>query len=371
MFQNIQPNKSKYLIFTGGHHTGALAVAQKLKSKGWGIIWVGHRHSQWGDLTDSAEYREVVASSIPFYELKAGKLYRTTNLLKLLRLPLGFLQAASLVFRFRLGLGARLKGIVTFGGYLGVPICIAGWLFRLPIIAHEQTVTTGWANKVISLFARKIAISWPSTSHHYPQDKVTLTGLPFRPEVLSRYNQTSKRQSDLIYITGGKQGSHTINLAVFSVLPSLLSSYYVVHQTGSSSLHSDYTAALKLRAQLSPHLARKYSVIDYLSPDSAARYLSSASVVVSRSGAHIVQELALFKSPAVLIPIPWSSHDEQNKNAQVLVHANQAVLLPQTKLSGDELLSAISSAAHLTPRPLKVITTGLENLVHLIETTFT
>ena len=162
----------KTLVFTGGHHTSALVVAKELKKKGWNIIWYGHRHSMWGDESDSAEYREVTAAGIKFYDLKAGKFYATFSPLKLIRIPYGFLQA------FLLLIFHRPNGIVSFGGYLAVPTVICGWLLGIPSVTHEQTLVAGWANKLISLFVKKIAVSWPNSLTHYPKAKTIFTGLP-------------------------------------------------------------------------------------------------------------------------------------------------------------------------------------------------
>ena len=166
------------LVITGGHHTGALEVAKSFSASGVPVVWFGHRHSLWGDPSDSAEYREVTAAGIPFYDLWAGKFYRTLNPLKLIRIPYGFLQA----FHYLITL--KPSGIVSFGGYLAVPTVICGWLLGIPSVTHEQTVVGGWANRLIALFAQKIAVSWPESLKYYPQHKTILTGLPLRPEIL-------------------------------------------------------------------------------------------------------------------------------------------------------------------------------------------
>ena len=358
------------MIFTGGHHTGSLAVAAALGQKGWNIIWLGHRYSQWKDRSDSAEYREVTAAGIRFVNLKAGKLYRTYNPLKLLRLPLGFIQAFIILLKLRLRLKSDLRGIVSSGGYLGIPVVICGWLLGIPAISHEQTVSAGWANRVIALFARKIAISWPESAVHFPGSKTVFTGLPLRPEIVRSLNTPVRRNPDLIYVTGGKQGSHIINMVIFSVLPKLLNNFRVVHQTGSSTVYSDHAKALQISEQLPEKLKKKYAVYDYLDARFAAKFLSTAGVVISRAGAHIIQELMVLGTPSVLIPISWSSHSEQLKNAQVLAGIRLAVILPEDQLNAANLLTAIASARKLKPAGYSVSTEGLEHLVQLIEAEF-
>ncbi len=365
-------NPTRCLVFTGGHHTSALALAQKLQSDGWRIFWIGHKFSQWQDKSVSAEFREVRAADIDFYDLKAGKIYHTYHPLKLFRLPVGFISAFIYLLRLKIKYRTGLKGIVTFGGYLGVPVVFSGWLLGIPVIAHEQTVTAGWANRFIALFAKKIALTWSQSQNHYPRRKSVVTGLPIRPEIIK--NLKSKNAGHIIpariYITGGKQGSHVINLAVFSVLTELLRIYTVIHQTGSSSAFNDYQEAIRLQKLLPDNLKSSYQIYNYLDSSLVAGVLTEADVVVSRSGAHIIHELALFGCKCVLIPIPWSSHDEQNKNARLLVQNHQAVILPQSQLTGSNLLQAITSAKQLKPEAMHLNLNGMENMLQLIEQTF-
>jgi UDP-N-acetylglucosamine--N-acetylmuramyl-(pentapeptide) pyrophosphoryl-undecaprenol N-acetylglucosamine transferase len=360
---------SPTVIFTGGHHTSALEVAKHLKDRGWQIIWFGHKYSMWGDTSPSAEYREVTAAGIKFIQLTAGKLHRTYNPLKLIRIPFGFLQSFWYLLRIRITSGKNLKGIVTFGGYLGVPVVFTGWLLGLPVIAHEQTTTAGWANKFISFFARKIAIAWSSAAQIYPLKKTVFVGLPLRQEILSVLNNPVA-QKKLLFVTGGKQGSHIINIQVFAVLEKLLEKFTVVHQTGSSTVFRDYDQAVKLKSELPEKLQKKYLVHEYLSSAETARTLSAAEVVISRSGAHIMYELGLLGSRCVLIPIPWSSHNEQFKNAGVLENNSQAVILTQDDLTPESLLAAVEKAQKLQPSPLHLPKDATDKTVQLIESEF-
>ncbi len=356
---------SPTLIFTGGHHTGALEVAKKLQQSGVAVIWLGHRHSLWGDRRDSAEYREVTASGFPFYDLQAGKLYRTFNPLKLFRLPWGFVQSFALLLALKIRLGSDLKGIVSFGGYLAVPVVCAGWLLGLPALTHEQTLTQGWANRFISRFVKKNALSWPAGAAHYPAGKTVVTGLPLRPWLLTLHPRPTVPPT--IYITGGKQGSHVINQAVFAALPELLAGFQVVHQTGDNSLFPDHETALKLRSELPASRQSRYRVFSYLTSAELAGVFSSRPLVISRSGAHIIYELMLLKLPCVLIPLPRSSHAEQLQNAELLVSFHQAVLLPQSGLTPRSLLAAVTAAGGLQPDPPPVLLDGLDHLIQLIK----
>jgi len=356
------------VIFTGGHHTSGLEVAQNLQKSNITIYWFGHRHSSWGDSRDSAEYREVTASNINFIDLKAGKFHRTYHPLKLLRIPWGFIQAFMQIIILKIKYGRRVTGIVSFGGYLAVPVVISGWILGLKSLTHEQTMVSGWANKIISYFCSKIAISWPQSKTYLPAQKCVLVGLPLRQQILNLPRKTiHKKGLRQIYITGGKQGSHAINLAVFAALNQLLPFYNIVHQTGNTSIYQDYSKAQSILANLPEKLRNNYFPVEYLDGQKAAHTLSDSQTIVTRAGAHIVAELLYFQKKCVLIPLPHGSHHEQDKNAEYLVNQKQAILLPQSQLGSASLINAIKSAEMLTPITNNLNFDGLAALTLLIK----
>ena len=239
---------------------------------------------------------------------------------------------------------------MSFGGYLAVPTVIMGWLLGIPSITHEQTVTQGWANKLIALFAKKTALTWPG-------GKGVVVGLPLRKEILDVKPHVHKKP--LIFITGGKQGSHVLNMAVFKIVEKL-SDYEIVHQVGSNSEFKDLEKAKNIKAD-------NYKYHDFLGGVDQAQALADAEVVVSRSGAHIVYELGLLGKKCVFVPIPWSSHNEQLKNAQILEKAGNAIILPQEKLNEVTLVDAIARARKLKPKALELKTEAISEMVALIE----
>ncbi|MDO8487737.1 MAG: UDP-N-acetylglucosamine--N-acetylmuramyl-(pentapeptide) pyrophosphoryl-undecaprenol N-acetylglucosamine transferase [bacterium] len=349
----------KTVIFTGGHHTSSLVVAKAMQAKGWRVFWFGHRYSMWGDTADSAEYREVTAAKIEFHNLLAGKFYRTYNPFKLIRIPFGFIHALLLLIRL------RPAGIVSFGGYLAVPTVICGWLLGIPAITHEQTVVEGWANKVVSRFANKVAVTWPVSLKLFPKNKGVFVGLPLRPEIKAlKKKGVSKKIYDpiTVFITGGKQGSHVLNRIIFDNFNQLGEKYNMIHQTGTSTVYHDYARAQEL------HLPN-YEAFDFDSHKWIAA-LGRADVVVSRAGAHSVYELSYLGKRSVLIPIPWVSHDEQTKNARQMETAGLAVVLPEKDLTFKSLMTAIDKAKHFLPEPVNLPDEADETMVQLIEQEF-
>lgn len=335
----LEGNQKKYqIVLTGGHHTSALAVIDALTASGLPcqFYFVGHRHSMHGVTSDSVEYREVTTREIPFYDLKAGKLYRTYDIVEWLRVPGGFFQALAILIKIRPSI------IISFGGYLAVPVILAAWLLGIPSVTHEQTVTSGWANRLIARFVRQVYISWPESAKFFPRKKVVLTGLPLRKEIAALAKElgrtqpsepSSKKSRPTIYVTGGKQGSRVINEALRGCLKELLADFEIIHACGVID-HQDF---LKIEDELPQELKAHYVVKDYFSESEIAEVFRVANLVVGRAGAHTVYELAALGKPAIFVPIPWVSHHEQQKNAEVLAALGLAKILPQDQLNPSSL----------------------------------
>lgn len=336
--------KELKIVFVGGHHTPALAVLDALAGKfrhrqiTYRFFWLGHRRSMWGDKKDSAEYLEVVGRGLPFYNLKAGKLYRTFNPRKLLRLPWGLFQAFYYLLLIRPVL------VVSFGGYLALPVALAASFFRVPFVTHEQTAAAGWSNRLLGFFAKKVFISWPSSAKYFPAAKTLLTGNPVRRDIFQAASPLAfpgaRESLPTIYITGGKQGAHAVNMVVQKALPILLEKYNLIHQCGHSTVTNDYLNLMRSREQLPAALKSGYLLKDYFGAEEIGAVFAKASFVISRSGANTVTELMALGKPAILIPLPNTPGQEQEKNAQMLESAGLAFIISQTALTPETLIGA-------------------------------
>lgn len=329
------------IIFTGGHHNSALVVALALKKEGHPIVWIGHKFAAGGDKNVSAEYQEVTRNQIPFYELKTGKFYRQFNPFTHLKTAFGFLQAFSLLAKI------RPKLIVSFGGYLSVPVVIAGWLLGIKSVTHEQTVVAGWANRAITPFVKKIFLTHASSLSSYPKEKAMVVGLPLRPELFDPKLKQSFSPK-LLYISCGKQGSHLVNTTLFPLIPELVKHYTVVHQTGASTQTRDIDKARRVKESLG-ELSDRYQFAPYFFAKEAATYLQSAEIVISRAGAHLTYELTTLQKRTVFIPIAWVSHNEQLLNAREAAKKTPAIIVEEKDLTSDILLSAIKQVDSLKP----------------------
>lgn len=332
------------IVITGGHHNSALPVIELLlqryntsQSQDLQIHWFGHRTTIKGDTKDSLEYQEITQLNIPFYELKAGKLYKTFDIIRLLKVPFGLFHALYFLLKIKPDL------IVSFGGYLAAPTVIAGKILGVPSITHEQTVVAGYANKLIAHFADKILLSWPQSRIYFPGEKTVVTGLPLRNEItqLSSQSFISPNNLPTIYITAGKTGSHVINLTVKAALPELLKFANIIHQCGDNSIFDDFSDANKNYEAFKDQVPGVYYPKKYVFADEIGEAYNRSTLVIARSGAHTTAELLFLEKPCVLVPIPWVSHNEQFENANILKNAGLAEILEEKNLSAEALISSV------------------------------
>lgn len=328
------------IVFTGGHHNSSLEVLRQIRQARpeAQFLWLGHRHTSLKNRADSAEYREVAAAGVPFVDLKAGKFFRVYDIRHYIRIPYGFFQAIRELSKFKPDM------IVSFGGYLAPPVVIAGWLLRIPSVTHEQTSVSGLANRLIGKFSAKVFISWSASAKYFPKSKTVLTGLPLRKSIFARDPNMFRFNDKLptVYITGGKQGSHAINLAVAEKLPELLKVANIIHQTGENTETGDNEMLLVKKDALPEELKGRYVIRDFVFENEIGPVFGVSDIIISRAGAHIVYEILASGKPSILVPIPWSSHNEQLMNAKMVENMGLGILLRQKELTPDSLYAAIS-----------------------------
>ncbi len=323
------------VVITGGHLTPALAVIDEIV-KDHQVIFIGRRTASEGDKSKSAEAIVIPQLKIPFFSIEAGRLQRKLTpytLFALLKIPLGFFQAFLILIK------NDPDVVISFGGYVALPVVLAAWLQRIPVITHEQTTETGLANKIIARFAQKVAVAWETSAANFPKKKVIITGNPIRAQVLNIKRE--KVSKPVIYITGGNQGAHVINNAAEEIVENLASLGEVYHQTGGSEVYHDFERLSEKLATLPKATAENYHLAKWYSTEELAEILAKATLVIGRSGANTITELAYLGIPALLIPIPWVTHDEQTKNAQILSSRGAGLILAQKELTGKRLLSTV------------------------------
>ncbi|MCA9380894.1 UDP-N-acetylglucosamine--N-acetylmuramyl-(pentapeptide) pyrophosphoryl-undecaprenol N-acetylglucosamine transferase [Candidatus Dojkabacteria bacterium] len=346
-------NKKKILI-TGGHATPAFAVLDELlNEENYEFIWVGEKHNQRGNKNASAEFLTVTENyKLKFIEFNSGKLLRAKDLASFIKFFYElFLLIKGFIGGFFVILSVRPKLILTFGGFNAVPIAFWGRVFGKKVVTHEQTVVSGMANRLIAKFANKILVSWEDSLKFFPENKTILTGNPIRKdifEIKSNLLHDFDKSKPTIYITGGNQGAHEINKRVFEIVEKLLDSVNIVHQTGNSTITDDFQKASNLRESLSEEKRNHYIVKDYISSEEIGEVLNKSDLLISRAGANTVAEILALGKLAILIPIPWASGGEQDKNANYLVSIGLAKKLIQSNnLTSHDIESSINQSIHL------------------------
>jgi UDP-N-acetylglucosamine--N-acetylmuramyl-(pentapeptide) pyrophosphoryl-undecaprenol N-acetylglucosamine transferase len=323
---------------TGGHVQPAIAVGSLLRQRaGVQLTWIG---SSAGIEKQTAESEHILFHAIPTGKLR--RYFSLHTILDAFRIPAGILRA-----RFLLG---SLKPDVVFstGGFVSVPTVVAAWLAGIPVITHEQTATIGLANRINARLADRVALAYPETESLLPnaRDRVVITGNPVRSELLQGH--PSKGRAELgfddslpvVYVTGGSLGAQAVNRTVQRALPELLERAQIVHQCGPAAMNGDYPRLIQTRSDLPSELQDRYVVRERIGPELADVY-AAADLVIGRSGGGTIAELALLGKPAVLIPLPGASSDEQTRNASVLAKAGGAILIPQLELSDERLVNQV------------------------------
>lgn len=318
--------------------TPALALIDELASdSSVEVIVIGRKYAQEGDTQESAEFTLVMQKGLRFLPITAGRLQRAISpytLTSLAKIPVGIVQAFTYCIRERPSI------VVSFGGYVALPVAVAAWVLGIPVITHEQTLTTGLTNRIIGQIAKRICVTFKETVHLFPKEKVVVTGLPLRKELFRATERTPylvDRAYPILYITGGTTGARSLNEHIYPTLKNILNEYTVIHQTGSVSLPRAET----VRDGLPKSLRSRYIVEPYVISDKLAWIMKHAMIVIARSGANTTLELASLGKVAILIPLPWSAGGEQRLHAQWLARQGGAIVMHQNTLTSDSLTGQI------------------------------
>lgn len=342
------------MLITGGHLTPALSFIDFVRSTHPQdkLVFAGREFSQDALRQKAIERYEVEKRNIQFISFEAVRLGSTfgSNFFgNLRRFFISFGKAKALLKK------QRPNAVLSFGGYVAVPFALAAHSLRIPVVSHEQTLTNGFANRLISWVATAIAISFPESRQRLFASKTKLTGNPLRAGVFRSRHPRPKWLSatlakPIMMIMGGNQGSRTINNAIQAALPELLVHWIVVHQCGQPTTEERTRETLERQRQRLPEeLQSDYFVFEWIDESDLFWLYHHAFCAISRAGANSVQELAAARLPAILVPLPSSRLDEQRKNAQWLRRLGGAIIVEQSVLNTQTLLSALEKLQTMAP----------------------
>ncbi len=323
------PKTSRQLIlFTGGgsagHVTPNLALIPHCQQHGWSAVYVGSHHG--------IEKELVTAANISYYGISSGKLRRYLswkNVIDPIKIAWGTCQAIYLC--------RRLKPNIIFskGGFVSFPVVVAGWLSRIPVVAHEADLTPGLANRLSFPFIKKLCISLNAAKQYYrtPQ-KCLVTGTPLREQLFAGDKQRGKQfcgftnDKPTLLITGGGLGAEKINVTLRDSLPRLLPELNIIHLCGRGKVDPD----IQLPG---------YQQFEYVQQEMADLY-ACADCVVSRAGANSLYELIALQKPHIVIPLGTAgSRGDQIENANYFQQLGLSRVLWESDLSAESLVNEI------------------------------
>ena len=307
---------------TGGHVFPALAVANVLRERNIPVVWVG---------SDSGiENRVVPENGIPIRNIGVSPLRGGG----FIRKSLGMLNLAkAIVNSLKIVRQVQAGTVLGMGGYVSGPVCLAAKISGCRMVVHEQNAVPGFTNKILRRFANKVLEAIPNTFSSGV--KVTCTGNPVRQELLT-VNEPGNRYADRsgalrVLIIGGSQGARALNQKVPEALALLDEPLEVVHQCGPRWMHET--------EECYRNVAHKCEVKEFI--DDMAEVYSWADIIICRSGAMTVAEIAAVGLASILIPYPAAVDDHQTANGSYQVDADAAVMIKESDITAAGLAAQL------------------------------
>ena len=308
---------------SGGHVFPLMAIAESLQK----LTTQQGRPLELILLGEGQFFEEAAKSSgLKYKKFITGKIRRYFSFANFVDLPKMFI---GLIQSFWYLFWLMPDAVFTKGGYASFLPALVAKFFFIPLYVHDSDAIPGWTNRLIGRWAKKVFISFETARQYFPAGKTELTGNPIRQEILSVVAGADRNQAlqffkltdqiPTVLILGGSQGAKKINdLIIQSILP-LVSKFQVIHQSGESN----YSLVQKSIEQLTEEVGIQYAeqiknhyrLYPFFDSRSLSVAYTAADLVVTRSGANLLSEIAVLGKPAVVIPIKKSSSNHQYYNA--------------------------------------------------------
>lgn len=319
---------------TGGHFYPLIAIAEALrvKSEHLDLYFMGPE-----PYNDTALKEHTIA----YVHCPAGKqrVYHSfRNVIDLFKTLYGlFVAFGKLLYLYP-------DVVMSKGGYTSVPVVLAAWVLRIPIVIHESDAVAGRANVFAARFARYIGIAHDEAIAFFPKEKVALVGMPVRRSFFTPVSDPYAvlgipNDRPVIFVTGGSLGAKRINELILHALDELLPFYTVVHQTGPDHEKTIQDSAASLITN--PEWKTRYFALGRLTAAQMSAAQDAASLIVSRAGSGTIFEIALKGKPSILIPIPEDISRDQRTNAYAYAKSGAATVIEEHNLTDDLLASEI------------------------------
>ena len=310
----------KHLLVTGGGTAGhvlpAIPVIEKCLKAGWKVSFIGSRSGLEETLLSGME--------ISFFSIPTGKFRRYftfKNAIDFFSFCLGIVNSLMILIRIKPNV------IFSKGGFVSLPVVIAGWLLRVPILAHESDSSPGLANRVSLRFLSTYCTTFPvpSAMDKRPKYKIVNTGSPIRAEILSGDADRGRELLDfpdnkpLLVVTGGSLGAKFLNDKICQALDPLTKDFNVLHVCGRGNLGSISKSGYIQKEYVSEHWGD---------------FLAAADLVVSRAGANALLELLSLKKVCIFVPLSRRvSRGDQIENAHFVSTNNFGCVVQEEGLT--------------------------------------
>ncbi len=321
---------------TGGHIFPLISVARELKKE----IEKENFPLELAFLGPSDfPLDDFAKENIKIKEISSGKINRFfsfSNLFFPFKVILGFFQSLWHLYFFMPDV------VFSKGGYGSIPVVLAARVYRIPVIIHESDSIPGLATKVASYFAKKICISFEATERFFKKEKVILTGNPIRFADEPMKEGDIKKAKNFfmldhtkktLLVLGGSQGSVKLNDFVLNILPDLIDKeIQVIHQTGEKNF-------LEIKAESDIALTdfleeekKLYHPVGFLDEEAYKMAVLASDLILTRSGAGVLFDIAYFGKPAILVPYPFASRNHQKQNAIFYEKAGGGIVVLENNL---------------------------------------
>ena len=321
---------NKTILLTGGGTAGHVSLNQalipELKNLGFTVEYIGSK-----DGIENELIRESFPS-VPYHAISSGKLRRyfsTKNFSDPFRVGAGLMQSINIIRK------TKPVAIFSKGGFVSVPVAMAGRMMSIPVIIHESDVTPGLANKIALPFADHIFTVFKETLAHVPSEKSTCTGSLIRSELMEGSAEKGQKicrfTNDLpvLMIMGGSQGSAMINSAVRNNLERLLEQYNIIHLCGKGNALPELDSR------------SNYRQFEYVTHD-LPHLLHMTDFVVSRAGSNSIFEFLALRKPMLLVPLSMQkSRGDQILNANLFEKQGFAHVVEEEELSADRFMEEL------------------------------
>lgn len=304
---------------TGGPVSPLIAIYQEIKKRQpqADFLWVGTK--------SGPEAKMVSSYGINFQSISSGKLRRYfswQNFFDPILIFIGFIQSFFIILKYKPNL------IMSAGGFVAVPVALAAWILKKPVIIHQQDIRTGLANKIMTPLAKVITVSFAKSLKDFPQQKTSVVGNPVRQEILQGNKKAGlnflgfDENLPVVLVMGGGTGASFLNQLVEKSISELIKFCQVVHLTGSRAVKEINDP--------------RYKKFEFLTKEIKDVFAAS-DLAVTRGGMATLTEFAALAKPTLIIPMPG----QQEENANEFFKNNAAAVIKQQNLNPENFVTAI------------------------------